>query len=239
MMVGSWKRILSFWNGRFSGDMFVHFRGGVQFHEGFCVKWQNFRTKMMWNSDSDLATSCSTPTSATAPRANARWSGGWWEVLREFGDSPIWSPKSSTKDLELSLNSIMATLLGTHISPIKGTFELLFSDAFPFPMKGVCYFSCFSVSFAAHQIERTGLFLTPSTGSLHCRWGTFSLGFWTTQSVDDKKKQPERGEFSTIYPPGNGSHIPPNGKLGKSSSQNAMPWGGYVIVPWRVTPFSQ
>ena len=29
------------------------------------------------------------------------------------------------------------------------------------------------------------------------------------------------------YPPGDGSHIPPKGKLGKSSTQNAM-FGGYV-----------
>ena len=34
-------------------------------------------------------------------------------------------------------------------------------------------------------------------------------------------------------PPGNESHIPPNGKFGKSSTQNAI-FGGYVIVPWRV-----
>jgi len=28
---------------------------------------------------------------------------------------------------------------------------------------------------------------------------------------------------------------PPNGKFGKSSTQNAQFfWGGYVIVPWRV-----
>jgi len=66
-----------------------------------------------------------------------------------------------------------------------------------------------------------------------------ALDFEQRKVLTTKKKQPERGEFSTIYPPGNGSHIPPNGKLGKSSSQNAMPWGGYVIVPWRVTPFSQ
>ena len=35
----------------------------------------------------------------------------------------------------------------------------------------------------------------------------------------------------SIYPPGN---IPPNGKFGKSSTQNAMTLGGYVVVPWRV-----